>query len=175
MRKDGKREQNHVPFFRSARPVWIVVIVLAVAFIFGIIAAIASPYVRAFRVLRDTSDVLMHADPAVTLCDPYVIVEIMPEVVEKVPDHETAEELLVLLRAAMKNAAFEGRKQILGGISDPYICVSGEETVIVYLSEDSFQIEKNSTFYRFSPKNSEEKTAYAEFYDRVMQLLTPEI
>lgn len=174
MKKREKRKQETERSKRNARPVWIITVALVAALIFGIAMMIASPYLKASRVLQDATALVGRLDGTVTLCDPYVIVDIMPEVKEAVPDRETALSLLALLRSAMANAEFVGRKQILGGISDPYICISGERSVLVYLGEDSFQIEENSTFYRFSPKDSEEKSAYAEFYARVIRLLTAE-
>jgi hypothetical protein len=174
MKKREKRKQETERSQRSARSVWIITVALIAALAFGIIMMIAAPYLKASRVLQDAAALIERLDGTVTLCDPYVIVDIMPEVKETALDRETASSLLSLLRSVMKNAEFVGRKQILGGISDPYVCVSGTQSVFVYVCEDSFQIEENSTFYRFSPKTSEEKAVYAEFYARTMQLLTSE-
>jgi len=158
----------------GARFVIIVVSVLMLLF-WGILSfSIAFPYIKANSTLRETVSTLEASDGTVLLCDPYVITQILPEVKECTPSRETGKILISLLLSAMKHAEFEGSTTSIGGSADPYICVEGDKTVYIYLNMDTFQIEKNSTFYSFSPKSEAEKEAYAEFYDMATALISGE-
>lgn len=105
----------------------------------------------------------------VILQNPRYPTSLTPIPVEAVLEGDEAEALLSRFIAMADGFTYDGNEYITGGLWSCYMRVdSGDSAVFFYVAEDFVRVEKNSTYYSFSPKTSEEKAVYAEWYAEVL-------
>ena len=94
---------------------------------------------------------------------------LMPTPVEAVLEGDEAEALVSRFIDMADDFTYDGDEYVVGGLWSCYMRVdSGGSVAFFYITEDFVRVEKNSTYYSFSPKTNEGKAAYAEWYAEVL-------
>lgn len=115
-------------------------------------------------------------DGRLVLCDPYVEGALLPVTRDVTETGERAQETLSLLQRALVSPVYRETKSMPTGNWMPYLCIQNTNSVVFfYLEEDSVWVKKNSTYYRFSPRSTEEQSVYAELYDYVTACVSQEV